>query len=597
MENAEGILQTLEEYVKLKPNDIPSELNDYLAHVAKTGDPVFQWSVVKFLFRDKLAKTITEFYESCPAIDLPPCPNVDAFNYEVLKNSLLERLDTFSSAPFTVQRICELLIYPRKEYSRVDKYMRAIEKNILVVSTKEPGIPKRPEGIQSEPVMNGVIDTRGIELGEAIETVSSEGVNLMHADSSDVPVPESVRLLDCSTADEMGMEECTNRPLASMKAWQKNQPTVLLVTGNGDSKTYGIKEQQDSLSTGDRIIENIELSNNDCTKISNISEPDTSAESGVEAFNQVIINEVADQVCSSKNESPLIDETDKAVFDINLSEITPNKSPEEDVENTISSEIESTTENIVSEAIAIVEENIKKECESDENTEPSTSTSEVCHEASDQLHSSAEQEPIVEPLPDTLDKLTYETPPTLGTVITVREDVTESPGKEDDKETCSVTISEIVCTQEEEEEVSENSDSLVESQSVHEQDDSHQFVVAEESDASVNIEPVKVAVDETSLSAAPQPSAATEVLLQSEQSATQEECESRESLASGAMVAGGIEEDLCAEANDMEPVEIEAAVEQDEAMDVDETSLPMEVATEEEPMDQSEEMPGAGGGS
>lgn len=52
---------------------------------------------------------------------------------------LIERLDSFSAAPFTIQRISELLADPRKQYSRIDKFMRAVEKNILVVSTVSPG--------------------------------------------------------------------------------------------------------------------------------------------------------------------------------------------------------------------------------------------------------------------------------------------------------------------------------------------------------------------------------------------------------------------------------------------------------------------------
>ncbi|KAJ8881889.1 hypothetical protein PR048_018375 [Dryococelus australis] len=588
MENAEGILQTLEEYVKLKPNDIPSELNDYLGHVAKTGDPVFQWSVVKYLFRDKLSKTITEFYESCPALDLPPCPNVDAFNYEVLKNSLLERLDSFSSAPFTVQRICELLINPRKEYSRVDKYMRAIEKNILVVSTKEPGIPKRPEGIQSEPVMNGVIDSRGIELGEAIETVSSDGVNLMHSDSSDVSVSESSRLLDCSPAEEIDMEERASRQLANIKAWQKNQPTVLLVTGNCENKNYETKEP-DPPST-EKVIEHIELSNTDITKTGAVSEPDTSAESVVEPFNQVIVNEVTEQVCSVKSGSALLqDDADKAVFDINLSEIKPNESPGDDPENNIPTELEGTTENIVSEAIAIVEENIKKESEPDENIVVAKGIDEVCVKSSDQLHSAIDQHGD-ELAPDPVDKSAYET---TASVITVREDLTESSSKKDIAKTCSVTVTEIVSTQGE---IPESSELSVESQSVREKNGNQPFIVTEESDASISVETVKVAEDSSVLAVSEEP-APTEVQLASTQNVAREDSESREVSRSGAMVGSLIEDDLCAESNDMEPVEIEQAVEQDEAMDIDETSLPMEVATEEEPMDQSEEMPSGGSGS
>ncbi|XP_050677449.1 serine/threonine-protein phosphatase 4 regulatory subunit 2 [Leptidea sinapis] len=158
MENAEEVFQFLEEFSKRKPKTIPQELNDYLTYVARTGDPVYQWSLVKSLFKEKLLNVITDFHESTPSIDILPCPNVDPFNYDIMKNSLVERLDSFTSAPFTVQRICELLTFPRKQYNRVDKFMRAIEKNILVVSTREPGQqrPQEPEnGEAMEPIVNG----------------------------------------------------------------------------------------------------------------------------------------------------------------------------------------------------------------------------------------------------------------------------------------------------------------------------------------------------------------------------------------------------------------------------------------------------------
>lgn len=158
MENAEEIFHFLEDFSKRKPKTIPQELNDYLAYVARTGDPVYQWSLVKSLFKEKLLNVITEFYETTPSIEIPPYPNVDPFNYDIMKNSLTERLDSFTSAPFTVQRLCELLTYPRKQYNRVDKFMRAIEKNILVVSTREPGIQRQPEpenGDPAGPIVNG----------------------------------------------------------------------------------------------------------------------------------------------------------------------------------------------------------------------------------------------------------------------------------------------------------------------------------------------------------------------------------------------------------------------------------------------------------
>ncbi|XP_034236082.1 serine/threonine-protein phosphatase 4 regulatory subunit 2 [Thrips palmi] len=156
MDNPEEVLHSLDEFAKLKPKSIPRELEDYLMYVARTGDPVYQWATVKILFREKLLNVITEFYETTPTLDVAPSPNVDPFNYETMKTVLLERLEAFSNAPFTVQRLCELLTTPRKEYNRPDKFMRAIEKNILVVSTRGPGGACRPDSALSEPIPNGV---------------------------------------------------------------------------------------------------------------------------------------------------------------------------------------------------------------------------------------------------------------------------------------------------------------------------------------------------------------------------------------------------------------------------------------------------------
>lgn len=39
------------------------------------------------------------------------------------------------SPPFTIQRLCELLSEPKKNYTKCDKFMRGVEKNLMVVSS------------------------------------------------------------------------------------------------------------------------------------------------------------------------------------------------------------------------------------------------------------------------------------------------------------------------------------------------------------------------------------------------------------------------------------------------------------------------------
>lgn len=68
MDNAEEIFMILERFSKSKQKDIPKELDDYLAFVAKTGDTVYQWQLLKHLFREKLMQVIKDFYESTPSI-------------------------------------------------------------------------------------------------------------------------------------------------------------------------------------------------------------------------------------------------------------------------------------------------------------------------------------------------------------------------------------------------------------------------------------------------------------------------------------------------------------------------------------------------
>lgn len=227
MENAEEVMQLLEEFTKMRPKEIPKELEDYLGYVAKTGDPVYQWSLVKNLFREKLIKVITDFFESTLTVELPACPNVEPFSYDRMKNSLLERFDTFNSAPFTVQRICELLTNPRKEYNRADKYMRAIEKNILVVSTREPGTGKRPLEIdsQQETILNGMPDVKVNESDGSLMHVPTDLPYLgAPPASNDVTVETSEPILVDHVNDRVGfgidiIEESKTEATDSIKTW------------------------------------------------------------------------------------------------------------------------------------------------------------------------------------------------------------------------------------------------------------------------------------------------------------------------------------------------------------------------------------------
>lgn len=53
-----------------------------------------------------------------------------------LKNLIFKQLHEFDeNPPFTIQRVCELCVNPKKQYKAIGKYLRAVERSLLVTST------------------------------------------------------------------------------------------------------------------------------------------------------------------------------------------------------------------------------------------------------------------------------------------------------------------------------------------------------------------------------------------------------------------------------------------------------------------------------
>ena len=130
-------------------------------HVTRTGSTLFAWPKIKPLLRAKMERVIEEFYTHSPVDDLPAVPNVDQFSFPACREKVFQQLDCFAGIPFTVQRLCELLTAPRKHYKRTDKFMRALEKNMLIVSCVEPRVarpappPPTAMGPPSAVLLNG----------------------------------------------------------------------------------------------------------------------------------------------------------------------------------------------------------------------------------------------------------------------------------------------------------------------------------------------------------------------------------------------------------------------------------------------------------
>lgn len=69
LENADEILLILDQFTKQKSKEIPPELEEYIDYVAKTGDTVYRWPTVQYLFREKLRNVIKDFHDTTASIE------------------------------------------------------------------------------------------------------------------------------------------------------------------------------------------------------------------------------------------------------------------------------------------------------------------------------------------------------------------------------------------------------------------------------------------------------------------------------------------------------------------------------------------------
>ncbi|OCH94953.1 PPP4R2-domain-containing protein [Obba rivulosa] len=152
------------------------EYHQILEDIADTDIVNVEWSLLKDIIKYKVEKNIALFLtggfkpeDKRPkpleppqpgGLKLPPFPprprNESSPNEapktilsekeaEEFKNAIFELLDQFeSSPPFTIQRICELCLRPNEHYNYLGKYLRAVERSLLVTSTWDafPAIPE-----------------------------------------------------------------------------------------------------------------------------------------------------------------------------------------------------------------------------------------------------------------------------------------------------------------------------------------------------------------------------------------------------------------------------------------------------------------------
>jgi len=237
-DDLEEVLLELNRFEKSPAQNIPNILERYLDFVARTGSANFPWTKVKPLFRSKLENVIIDFSNLSPADEVPPVPNVDVFNFAAIRMKVFEQLDAFAGIPFTVQRLAELLTAPRRHYKRTDKFMRALEKNMLIVSTVEARANNNNDSeSRNSYLMNGDYLSNG-------NGVNKDGDNSSETSSSSVELastPQTALQRD-NVEDDLDAEMPSSPPTPPASSASSASNANLLLPGANGSLNAPLNE-------------------------------------------------------------------------------------------------------------------------------------------------------------------------------------------------------------------------------------------------------------------------------------------------------------------------------------------------------------------
>ena len=148
---------------------------------------------------------------------------------------LKELVDGFSEAPWTIRRLCEILLAPKRHYKSWRRLAESVEKMLLVITTVGPS----GEGdVPPRPLLAGLREPNST-LGCWVKTLGEEGQKLK---GEKVTEPTRIIHLNLPQERERAREEFEKQRQLQMQ--QKQQEEMAQADGNVNAQQHPLQQIQ-----------------------------------------------------------------------------------------------------------------------------------------------------------------------------------------------------------------------------------------------------------------------------------------------------------------------------------------------------------------
>ncbi|KAL3139514.1 hypothetical protein ABBQ38_003837 [Trebouxia sp. C0009 RCD-2024] len=177
-----------------KGKRLTSALRGVLAEAATTGIVRYNWLLLKPLVLYVLDSVLQDFDAESKVEIGPPLPLANDNSLADLQSRLHGYVNCFTEAPFTFQRLCELLVEPHKQYTYLHKVALAFERLLLVVKTQPVtgNLPPRPRIAELRPVNENIAVSHPVRPPDTHQRVPLEP--LFHIDTEAQPAAEPMSI-------------------------------------------------------------------------------------------------------------------------------------------------------------------------------------------------------------------------------------------------------------------------------------------------------------------------------------------------------------------------------------------------------------------